>query len=167
MVLQENDMSKKIDRALTVLSRGGMVVITDDEDRENEGDLVMAAGFATEKAINFMIRKGGGLICVPVEEKRARELGLVPMYETNHDPHGTAFTVSVDSVNTTTGISAADRARTIRALAAQTSTARDFRIPGHLFPLVARPGGTLQRRGHTEASLDLVTWFHSGREFRR
>lgn len=149
-------MNTQYERIIRQLSRGGMIVVTDDEHRENEGDLVMAAQHATPDAITFMIRKAGGLICVPLEEERARSLGLAPMCRDNTDPHGTAFTVSVDAQTTTTGISAADRCKTIRALADPLSTKTDFRSPGHLFPLVGKQGGLADRRGHTEASLALV-----------
>lgn len=149
-------MNKHEERIIRHLSRGGMIVVTDDDDRENEGDLVMAARHATPEAVNFMIKKAGGLICVPLEEERARTLGLLPMCGENTDPHKTAFTVSVDAQTTSTGISAHDRSKTIRALADPESQPRDFRSPGHLFPLVARRGGLSVRRGHTEASLALV-----------
>ncbi len=149
-------MTTTYERALRQLSRGGMIVVTDDEDRENEGDLVMAARYATVPRINFMIKHGRGLICVPMEESRARDLDLSRMCETNTDPHRTAFTVSVDALSTTTGISAEDRTRTIRALAGAAATGADFRKPGHLFPLTAKPGGLSERRGHTEASVSLV-----------
>lgn len=149
-------MTKHLERIICHLSRGGMIVITDDEDRENEGDLVLAARHATPEAINFMIKKAGGLICVPLEEERARKLGLFPMCGENTDPHKTAFTVSVDAQTTRTGISAHDRSKTIRALADPDSQPRTFRSPGHLFPLVAKKGGLSVRRGHTEASLALV-----------
>ncbi len=149
-------MNTQYERIIRQLSRGGMIVVTDDEHRENEGDLVMAARHATPEAITFMIRKAGGLICVPLEEERAFSLGLAPMCRDNTDPHGTAFTVSVDAQTTTTGISAADRCKTIRALADPLSKKTDFRSPGHLFPLVGKQGGLADRRGHTEASLALV-----------
>lgn len=149
-------MNTHFERIIRQLTKGGMIVVTDDEDRENEGDLVMAARHATPEAVNFMIKKAGGLICVPLEEKWARSLGLVPMCRDNTDPHKTAFTVSVDAQTTTTGISATDRCRTIRALAHPEAKPQDFRIPGHLFPLVAKAGGLATRRGHTEASVALV-----------
>lgn len=149
-------MNTQYERIIHQLSRGGMIVVTDDEHRENEGDLVMAARHATPEAITFMIRKAGGLICVPLEEERAFSLGLAPMCRDNTDPHGTAFTVSVDAQTTTTGICAADRCKTIRALADPLSNKTDFRSPGHLFPLVGKQGGLADRRGHTEASLALV-----------
>lgn len=149
-------MNKQYERIIRHLSEGGMIVVTDDEDRENEGDLVMAARHATPEAINFMIKKAGGLICVPIEEERARSLGLAPMCGENADPHRTAFTVSVDAQTTTTGISASDRCRTVRALADPQAQAHDFRSPGHMFPLVAQQRGLASRNGHTEASIALI-----------
>jgi len=135
---------------------GRMVVIVDDEDRENEGDLIMAAECATSDAIAFMIRNTSGIICVPMEEQRLAELELPQMVRDNADAYRTAFTVSVDyRFGTTTGVSSADRAATIRALAAAGSVAQDFARPGHVFPLRARAGGVLTRPGHTEAAVDL------------
>ncbi|QLD10974.1 3,4-dihydroxy-2-butanone-4-phosphate synthase [Microbacterium oleivorans] len=139
------------------VARGGVVVIVDDEDRENEGDLVVAAEFATAEVVNFMITHGRGLVCVSLTPERAAELGLTPMVQSNADVHATAFTVSVDGAperGVTTGISAHERARTIQLLLH--GTASDLRSPGHMFPLIARPGGTLERPGHTEASVDLA-----------
>lgn len=136
-----------------------MVVLVDDEDRENEGDLVMAAEAITPQAINFMITHGRGLVCLPMSAERAQELDLPPMVARNQDDFGTAFTVSIDATSDhgiTTGISASDRAATIK-LAAGHGTAADFNRPGHIFPLVARAGGTLVRTGHTEAAVDLAT----------
>ncbi|HEY2652930.1 MAG TPA: bifunctional 3,4-dihydroxy-2-butanone-4-phosphate synthase/GTP cyclohydrolase II [Solirubrobacteraceae bacterium] len=146
-----------IDGAIGDIAAGRMVVVVDASDRENEGDLVMAADAVTPADVNFMARHGRGLICVPMMRSRLCELGIPPMVAINRDPHGTAFCVSVDLADgTTTGISAADRARTIRALA-QGETAPDaFRQPGHVFPLVYREGGVLKRAGHTEASVDLA-----------
>lgn len=145
-----------IDEALEVLARGGMVVVADDDDRENEGDLVMAASAMTEQDMVFYLRHGSGIVCATVTEQRARELDLPPMVEDNSDPHGTAFTVSVDHVSTGTGISAADRAATIRAIADPTTRPECLRRPGHVFPLRSRAGGVLKRPGHTEASVDLL-----------
>ena len=145
-----------IEQAIAALGRGEMVIVTDDEGRENEGDLVMDAAYANPQAVNFMIRFARGLICVPMEEKRLAELALPQMTATNTDGHGTAFSVSVDAAGGTTGISAADRSRTITLLANPAAAAGDFRRPGHVFPLAARSGGVMSRRGHTEASLDLV-----------
>lgn len=132
------------------------VVLVDDEDRENEGDLIMAAEHVTPEWVNFMLKECRGLLCVALTEERARALDLPLMVERNQDPQGTRFTVSVDARGTTTGISAFERAATIRLLADPEATAQDFRRPGHIFPLVARPGGVLRRAGHTEATVDLL-----------
>jgi 3,4-dihydroxy 2-butanone 4-phosphate synthase / GTP cyclohydrolase II len=140
------------------IRRGKMVVIVDEEDRENEGDLVMAADFVTPEAINFMARFGRGLVCLTLTEDRCRQLGLQPMVTDNRTPHGTAFTVSIEAAEgVTTGISAADRARTIQAAVARQARAQDLVQPGHIFPLAARPGGVLMRAGHTEAGCDLAS----------
>jgi 3,4-dihydroxy 2-butanone 4-phosphate synthase/GTP cyclohydrolase II len=142
--------------AIAALQRGEFVVVTDDEDRENEGDLILAAEKATPQAIAFMVRHTSGVICVSMEEERLNELRLFQMVPDNEDPKRTSFTVSVDLKHgVTTGISAADRSATIRALANPRSTADDFRRPGHIFPLRYAKGGVLKRAGHTEASLDL------------
>lgn len=138
------------------LRQGRPVILVDDEDRENEGDLIMAAEHVTPEWVNFMLRECRGLLCVALTEERARALDLPLMVERNQDPQGTRFTVSVDARGTTTGISAFERAATIRLLADPEATAQDFRRPGHIFPLVARPGGVLRRAGHTEATVDLL-----------
>jgi 3,4-dihydroxy 2-butanone 4-phosphate synthase/GTP cyclohydrolase II len=148
--------SSEVEVALRAFSAGRIVVISDGEDRENEADLVMAAEAVDEASIGFIVRHTGGVLCVPMSGERAVRLGLAPMVEANKDPHRTAFTVSVDHVSTGTGISAADRAATIRALADPRAQADGFRRPGHVFPLVARAGGVLKRAGHTEAALDLT-----------
>jgi len=136
---------------------GRMVVIVDDEDRENEGDLIMAAEHATPEAIAFMIRHTSGILCVPMEEARLASLDLPQMVPNNEDAHRTAFTVSVDyRFGTSTGVSSEDRAATIRALASNAAVAQDFARPGHIFPLRAQPGGVLTRAGHTEAAVDLA-----------
>ena len=136
---------------------GRMVVLIDEEDRENEGDLVFAADCVTAEAINFMARFGRGLICMPITEERARQLNLTLMTPVNRSVHGTNFTVSIEAAHgVTTGISAADRAHTIRVAAAANATADDIVHPGHVFPLVAQPGGVLARAGHTEACCDLA-----------
>jgi 3,4-dihydroxy 2-butanone 4-phosphate synthase/GTP cyclohydrolase II len=133
-----------------------MVVVMDDEDRENEGDLIMAAEHATPEAVAFMIRHTSGIICVPMEERELARLELPQMVPVNSESHRTAFTVSVDArAGTTTGVSSVDRAATIRALANPNSTATDFARPGHIFPLRSRRGGVLVRAGHTEAAVDL------------
>jgi 3,4-dihydroxy 2-butanone 4-phosphate synthase/GTP cyclohydrolase II len=145
-----------IDEILAELRAGRMVVIMDDEDRENEGDLIMAAERATPEAVAFMIRYTSGIICVPMEEEGLVRLDLPQMVQANSESHRTAFTVSVDFRHgTTTGVSGADRAATIRALADANTVAADFARPGHIFPLRSRKGGVLVRAGHTEASVDL------------
>lgn len=146
----------RTERAIRDLAQGKLIVVTDDESRENEGDLVLCAAFATSESINFMVTEGRGLVCVPMRQERIVELGLRQMEPDNTDPHGTAFTVSVDHVDTGTGISASDRALTIQRLSSPSSKPADFRRPGHVFPLAARPHGVLDRRGHTEASVELA-----------
>ncbi|MCF6093482.1 bifunctional 3,4-dihydroxy-2-butanone-4-phosphate synthase/GTP cyclohydrolase II [Microaerobacter geothermalis] len=145
-----------IEEAIYELMQGKIIIVVDDEDRENEGDFVALAEKATPEVINFMITHGRGLVCVPVTEERAKLLSLSPMVERNTDAHETAFTVSVDYKDTTTGISASERSRTIRALIDPNSKAADFRRPGHIFPLIAKNGGVLRRAGHTEAAVDLA-----------
>lgn len=145
-----------IEDALADLMEGRAVIVVDDEDRENEGDFIAVADRVTAETVNFMITHGRGLLCAPITEQRARELKLGPMVRRNTDAHGTAFTVSVDHVSTTTGISAPDRAATVRELCNPSATSDDFRRPGHMFPLVAKPGGVLERMGHTEAAVDLA-----------
>jgi 3,4-dihydroxy 2-butanone 4-phosphate synthase/GTP cyclohydrolase II len=145
-----------IEEALADLKAGKVIIVVDDEDRENEGDFVALAEKATPEVINFMITHGRGLVCVPLTEERANELDLPLMVNQNTDRHGTAFTVSVDAFNTTTGISAFERSDTIRQLIDPAKGPQDFRRPGHVFPLVARPGGVLRRAGHTEAAVDLA-----------
>ncbi len=143
--------------AIAAVARGEVVVVVDDEDRENEGDLVVAAEYADAHVVNFMITYGRGLVCMPITAQRARELELAPMVAHNGDHFGTAFTVSVDATaghGVTTGISAYDRARTIQTVL--TGTAEDLNRPGHIFPLIARDGGVLERPGHTEAAVDLA-----------
>ncbi|MFF3569280.1 3,4-dihydroxy-2-butanone-4-phosphate synthase [Nocardia jiangxiensis] len=146
----------KVDEALAALCDGGLVLVVDDASRENEGDLVVAAEFATAAAVNTMISEGRGLLCVAAEPTIVSRLELPQMVATNTDSHATAFTVSVDACGTGTGISAADRAATIRALAAADTRPGDLRRPGHIFPLRAVAGGVLERRGHTEASVELA-----------
>jgi 3,4-dihydroxy 2-butanone 4-phosphate synthase/GTP cyclohydrolase II len=147
-----------IESAIRELRAGRMVVVVDDEDRENEGDLTMAAELVTPEAINFMATHGRGLICLAMPGERLDELDLAPMVPDNTALHGTAFTVSIDvkGHGVTTGISAHDRARTIRAAVDPGSTPDDFARPGHVFPLRACPGGVLERRGQTEAAVDLA-----------
>ena len=136
---------------------GRMVILVDAEDRENEGDLVMAADFVTPEAINFMARHARGLICLTLEEQRCRQLNLPLMVADNRTPHGTAFTMSIEAATgVTTGISAADRARTVQLAVAANARPDDIVQPGHIFPVMARPGGVLVRAGHTEAGCDLA-----------
>lgn len=143
-----------VEDVLLELQNGRMVIITDDEKRENEGDLLCAADKITPEIINFMITHARGLVCAPITEERARKLGILRAPSTDH--FKTAFTESVDALSGTTGISAADRANTIRTLIDSQSTNGDFGIPGHVFPIAARPGGVLERAGHTEAAVDLT-----------
>lgn len=148
-----------IEEAIADIKKGKMIVVVDDEDRENEGDLVCAAEFATPANINFMITHGRGLVCVPMLSDLANKLKITPMVDKNQDPKGTAFTVSVDATQkygVSTGISAFDRAKTIEVMLDEKSTAEDLSRPGHIFPLVAKEGGVLQRAGHTEASIDIA-----------
>lgn len=145
-----------IEEAIEDIRQGKMIVMVDDEDRENEGDLVMAAEMATPEAINFMATYGRGLICVPMTKDRIQALQLEPMVSQNTDPHGTAFTVSVDSSDSSTGISAFERAHTVKVLMDPNSVPGDLHRPGHIFPLQAREGGVLVRAGHTEGSVDLA-----------
>lgn len=145
-----------VEQAIAELKQGKMIILVDDVHRENEGDLVMAAQWVTPESINFMITQGRGLVCVPLSETKAKQLDLHPMVMHNSDTFRTAFTVSVDAVNTTTGISAHERALTIQQLALHDSKPHDFKRPGHIFPLIAKPGGVLTRPGHTEASIDLM-----------
>lgn len=149
-------MFNTIDKAIEDLKEGKMIIVVDDEDRENEGDLLMAAEKVTPEAINFMAKYGRGLICVPMLKERLDELNIGNMVYKNTDPKNTAFTVSVDSVRSTTGISAFERADTIRHLLEKDANENDFNRPGHIFPLVAKDGGVLERTGHTEASVDLA-----------
>ncbi|OGC05058.1 bifunctional 3,4-dihydroxy-2-butanone 4-phosphate synthase/GTP cyclohydrolase II [candidate division WOR-1 bacterium RIFOXYA12_FULL_43_27] len=147
----------KIEEALREIAGGRMVIVVDDKKRENEGDLVMAASKVTPEKINFMITNGKGLVCVPITGKRALELSLSPMVSKNSEAMKTAFTESVDAARgVSTGISAADRCRTIEVLVNSDSKPGDLNRPGHIFPLVAREGGVLKRAGHTEAAVDLA-----------
>jgi 3,4-dihydroxy 2-butanone 4-phosphate synthase/GTP cyclohydrolase II len=146
-----------IETALLELSAGRPVLVVDDEDRENEGDIIFAAQHATRELLAFTIRYSSGVICVPMDDERADALELPPMTAVNQDRKGTAFTVSVDArEGVSTGISAADRAHTIALLADPATRAGDLTRPGHVFPLRARPGGVLERPGHTEAAVDLA-----------
>ena len=145
-----------IEEAIEEIRKGRMIVVVDDEDRENEGDLVMAAEKVTPSAINFMAKYGGGLVCLPVVRERLEELHIERMVAKNTDPNRTAFTVSVDALECTTGISAQERALTIRRIIDPSSSAKDFTRPGHIFPIEYKEGGVLVRAGHTEASVDLA-----------
>ncbi|MFS0863491.1 bifunctional 3,4-dihydroxy-2-butanone-4-phosphate synthase/GTP cyclohydrolase II [Fredinandcohnia sp. 179-A 10B2 NHS] len=149
-------MFDSVEEAIEDLMNGKVVIVCDDEDRENEGDFIALADRATPEVINFMITHGRGLVCVPVTEQLANKLGLEPMVTHNTDPHGTAFTVSIDHKTTTTGISAHERSATIMELLNPESKATDFKRPGHVFPLIAKNGGVLRRAGHTEAAVDLA-----------
>ena len=150
------DTQARVTAAVEAFARGEIVVVTDDDDRENEGDLVMAAVHATPEKMAFIIRNTAGIVCTPVTSELAHRLRLAPMVAENDAPHGTAFTVSVDYKHgTTTGISADDRVATVRNLANNNAGAADFVRPGHVFPLIAKDGGVLMRSGHTEAAIDL------------
>ncbi len=151
-------MLDSIEAAIEDIRNGKMVIVVDDEDRENEGDFIIAARFATPEVINFMSKEGRGLICVALTEERCAELELSPMVSSNTSSHETAFTVSVDIIGNgaTTGISAQDRAKTTQALINPTTKPSDLGRPGHIFPLIAKKGGVLRRTGHTEATMDLA-----------
>ena len=150
-------MDKKLlEKALSDLREGKVIVVADDEKRENEGDLICASENVTGEAVNFMAKYGRGLICMPISEEIAKRLCLNPMVNNNTDNHETAFTVSIDHKDTTTGISADERALTARMCASDDCDPYDLRRPGHLFPLVAKSGGVIERQGHTEATVDLL-----------
>ena len=148
--------TESVQRAVAALAGGKMIVVVDDEDRENEGDLIVAADAVTPGQVAFMVRHTTGILCAPMTAERADVLRLPPMVDDNEDAHGTAFTVTVDHCSTGTGVSAVDRCRTLRGLAAPEAAAEHFRRPGHIFPLRARDGGVLVRAGHTEAAVDLL-----------
>lgn len=145
-----------VEEAIEDIRAGKMIVVIDDEDRENEGDLVGAADLATPEMINFMAKYGRGLICLPMVEEKIKQLNLPQMVTNNTDEYTTAFTVSIDAMDTTTGISAHERAFTIKKAVSEDVKPEDFKRPGHIFPLLARKGGVLVRAGHTEASVDLA-----------
>lgn len=149
-------MFHSIEDIINDLKAGKPVIVVDDEDRENEGDLVMLAEKATPEMINFMITHGKGLVCTPMTESLAKQLDLPRMTYESTDPLGTAFTVSIDHLNTTTGISAYERSYTIQALLNENVKSNDFKKPGHVFPLIAKEQGVLERPGHTEAAVDLA-----------
>lgn len=148
-------MFNKVEDVIEDFKNGKMVIMVDDENRENEGDIVVAGQFASNENINFMATYAKGLICVPIREERANKLGFSQMVEKNEEEYGTAFTVSVDHTNTTTGIAPFERAITIQGIVSNESKKEDFKRPGHIFPLVAKEGGVLKRTGHTEGSVDL------------
>ena len=145
-----------IEEGLKALKKGGLVLVTDDPDRENEGDLICAAQYATTENVNFMATYGKGLICMPMTEEYVKKLQIPQMVSQNTDNHETAFTVSIDHVSTTTGISAAERSVTAMKCAEEGTKPEDFRRPGHMFPLLAKKNGVLERNGHTEATVDLL-----------
>ncbi len=149
-------MFHSIEEAVADLKEGKIVIVVDDEDRENEGDFVALAEGITPETINFMATHGRGLVCTPISEEIALKLDLSPMVVANTDSHGTAFTISVDHISTTTGISAQERASTVRELVNADSLPSDFKRPGHIFPLIGKNGGVLRRAGHTEAAIDLA-----------
>ncbi|MBS9336575.1 3,4-dihydroxy-2-butanone-4-phosphate synthase [Fructobacillus papyrifericola] len=151
---------QKIDEAVKVLAAGGIIIVVDDADRENEGDFLALGDNIQPETVNFMVTNGRGLLCTPISEGLASHFALGPMTEHNTERNGTAFTVSIDgeylTTGVTTGISAGDRAATIRQLAKEEATREDFVQPGHVFPLVARPGGVRERPGHTEAAIEFA-----------
>ena len=154
---RESTAISPITDIIAAIRGGEIVVLVDDEDRENEGDLVFAADFVTPEKINFLARHGRGLICMPITEEHAQRLGLRPMVQHNRSRHGTNFTVSIEAAEgIATGISAHDRALTVKVAASQSAKAEDIVQPGHVFPLIAQPGGVLVRAGHTEACCDLA-----------
>jgi 3,4-dihydroxy 2-butanone 4-phosphate synthase / GTP cyclohydrolase II len=157
MTASDSPPFDSVEAALADIAAGRLIIVTDDENRENEGDLIMAAQKATPETINMMIRYGSGIVCVPTVEHQLRRLGLGPMVASNRESHRTDFTVSVDAAEgITTGISAYDRTRTIQLLADPVTRPEQLVQPGHVFPLRARPGGVLERAGHTEAAVDLA-----------
>lgn len=145
-----------VEEAVKGLKEGKIIIVTDDDDRENEGDFICAAEYATTENVNFMATYGKGLICMPMSEELSRKLCFPQMVSENTDNHETAFTVSIDHINTTTGISAQERGYTTRSVVSDTAVPQDFRRPGHNFPLVAKKNGVLERNGHTEATVDLM-----------
>ncbi|MGG3563041.1 bifunctional 3,4-dihydroxy-2-butanone-4-phosphate synthase/GTP cyclohydrolase II [Neobacillus rhizosphaerae] len=149
-------MFNTIEEALSDLKEGKVIIVCDDEDRENEGDFIALAEKTTPSVINLMVTHGRGLVCVPIEEELAQKLDLFPMVSKNTDPHGTAFTVSIDHKFSTTGISAYERSATVLSMLDPEAKSSDFKRPGHIFPLIAKKGGVLRRTGHTEAAVDLA-----------
>ncbi|SET19602.1 3,4-dihydroxy 2-butanone 4-phosphate synthase / GTP cyclohydrolase II [Thorsellia anophelis DSM 18579] len=151
-----SEIIHKIEQAVLALQKGKPIIVTDDDDRENEGDFILLAEKVTKQSMNFLVTEARGLVCVAISEAIAKRLDLPPMVFNNEDPHGTAFTVSIDHELTTTGISAAERALTVNKVADPNSSSAEFRRPGHIFPLIAKDGGVIERRGHTEAAVDLA-----------
>lgn len=149
-------MYASVEKAIDELKKGKAIIVVDDENRENEGDFVALGEFATPQMINFMATEGRGLICVPITEEKAQALELPLMTSENTDSHGTAFTISVDHSLSHTGISAFERSETVQKMMDKSSAAKDFKKPGHIFPLIAQKGGVLKRAGHTEAAVDLA-----------
>jgi len=149
-------MFNKIEEAVEDLKAGKPIIVVDDENRENEGDFIALSDRVTPAVINFMITHGKGLVCVPIQQELAKKLGFTMMVEQSTDPLGTAFTLSVDHKSTTTGISAEERSKTIKEIVNPNANSTDFKKPGHMFPLIAKDGGVLVRRGHTEAAIDLA-----------
>ncbi|MBT2569972.1 3,4-dihydroxy-2-butanone-4-phosphate synthase [Planococcus sp. ISL-110] len=145
-----------VEKAVEDLKNGKAIIVIDDEDRENEGDFIALAEFASPEIVNLMATEGRGLICVPIAESIARNLEIGLMTDHNTDEFGTAFTISIDHKDTTTGISAFERSHTITSLVKPGAKASDFKRPGHIFPLIAKDGGVLDRTGHTEAAVDLA-----------
>ena len=154
--MEEKFQFNTIEEAAEALRRGELIVVIDDPDRENEGDLICAAEFATLENVNFMASRAKGLICMPMSRAYCEKLDLKQMVAENTDNHCTAFTVSIDHVSTTTGISALERSVTAMKCVEEGAKPSDFRRPGHMFPLQAREGGVLVRTGHTEATVDLM-----------
>lgn len=153
---RKKTMFDSIENALKDLKKGKVVIVCDDEDRENEGDFIGLADYVTPEMINFMAKEGRGLICVPILQDLAEKLDLPPMVINSSDPRNTAFTISIDHKETSTGISAFERAYTISKMVDLNTSADDFTRPGHIFPLIAKDGGVLNRNGHTEAAVDLA-----------
>lgn len=149
-------MIERMEIALDAIKRGEIIIVMDDESRENEGDMIVAAEFCSAQHMNTMIRKAGGLVCAPISREIAEKLDLNHMVKKNEDEYQTAFTVTIDYISTHTGISAAERALTCRHLADSAVKPSDFKRPGHIFPLIAKDGGVIERRGHTEAAVDLM-----------
>ncbi|MEW9109273.1 MAG: bifunctional 3,4-dihydroxy-2-butanone-4-phosphate synthase/GTP cyclohydrolase II [Cytobacillus gottheilii] len=149
-------MYASVEKAIEELKKGKAIIVVDDEQRENEGDFIALGEFATPEMINFMATEGKGLICVPITEEKAEQLELPLMTAQNTDSHGTAFTISIDHSSSHTGISAFERSETVQKMMETSAAAKDFKKPGHIFPLIAQTGGVLKRAGHTEAAVDLA-----------